>query len=374
MSTVSAKQIVSELGYEGMGGTVDAELLYKNSFGDIANETVYYDPWRLANPLDSKSGPKSIIKGLGQYHIALQKSMQKAFTFAGSAATLLPVYVDPEITRAVNEVTRFLPLVRRVSNLGRSANYNKITALSSADWKAEDADLPESEDTYVRAQEMIKFGYAVGRVTGPAMAAMDAYADAKALEVTNKTVSLRLQEEETVIRGEALASASDADIYVADAQGFDGLIKIITTNDVDASSAKLSSDMLRSAVRLSREAGGNPNLILVQSKDVQNWKGGLTDYVVYNTQQIGTLEYGFQNIVHEGIPILEMPINMPTTVNKRVALVLDMRMVELRVLQDVMMQDLAQTNDSSKFMVKIYETLINKAEQFCSKITDLGDT
>lgn len=371
---VSAKQIVSELGYEGMGGTVDAELLYKNSFGDIANETVYYDPWRLANPLDPKSGPKSIIKGLGQYHIALQKSMQKAFTFAGSAATLLPVYVDPEITRAVNEVTRFLPLVRRVSNLGRSANYNKITALSSADWKAEDADLPESEDTYVRAQEMIKFGYAVGRVTGPAMAAMDAYADAKALEVTNKTVSLRLQEEETIIRGEALATASDADIYVADAQGFDGLIKIITTNDVDASAAKLSSDMLRSAVRLAREAGGNPNLILVQSKDVQNWKGGLTDYVVYNTQQIGTLEYGFQNIVHEGIPILEMPINMPTTVDKRVALILDMRMVELRVLQDVMMQDLAQTNDSSKFMVKIYETLINKAEQFCSKITDLGDT
>ena len=264
--------------------------------------------------------------------------------------------------------------MRRVSNLGRSANYNKITALSSADWKAEDADLPESEDTYVRAQEMIKFGYAVGRVTGPAMAAMDAYADAKALEVTNKTVSLRLQEEETIIRGEALATASDADIYVADAQGFDGLIKIITTNDVDASAAKLSSDMLRSAVRLAREAGGNPNLILVQSKDVQNWKGGLTDYVVYNTQQIGTLEYGFQNIVHEGIPILEMPINMPTTVDKRVALILDMRMVELRVLQDVMMQDLAQTNDSSKFMVKIYETLINKAEQFCSKITDLGDT
>lgn len=371
---VSAKQIVADFGYTGIGGSVDYELEYKKSFGDLDSKTIYYDPWRLANPTDPKSGPFSIHKALGKYHTELQKSMHKAFTFAGSAATILPVYVDPEITRAVNERTRFLPLVRRVSNLGRSADYNRITALSDSDWKGEDADLPEAEDTFERKQEMIKFGYGVGRVTGPAMAAMEAYADAMALEVTNKTVSLRLKEELTLIRGEALATASDGDIYVADDKGFDGLIKIITTNDVDASSAKLSSAMMRDAVRLAREAGGNPNIILAQSKDLINWKSALTDYAIYGNQQIATLEYGFQNLVFEGIPLLEMPINMPTVVNKRVALVLDMSMIELRVLQDVMMQELAQTNDSSKFMVKIYETLINKAEMFCAKITDLGDT
>lgn len=371
---VSAKQILADMGFQPLGTGINAELEYQKCFGDLEHGSIYYDPFLAENPADPQSGPYDLRKALGSYHVELQKVLQKAFTWGGSAATVLPVYVDVEITRAVNERTRFLPLVRRVANRGRTADYNKITQLSSADWKAEDADMPESDDTYVRTTEPIKFGYAVGRVTGPALAAMEAYADAAALEVTNKTVSLRLKEELTLIRGEALATASDADVYVADAQGFDGLIKKITTNDVDASNAKLSADMLRSAIRLSREAGGNPTLGLVQSKDLQNLKGAMTDQIIYGPQRIGTLEYGFQNMIFEGVPLLEMPINMPTTVNKRVALLLDMSIVELRVLQDAMMQEMAVTNDSSKFMIKVYETLIVKAEQFCSKITALGDT
>jgi len=62
---------------------------------------------------------------------------------------------------------------------------------------------------------------------------------------------------------------------------------------------------------------------------------------------------------------------MPNTAQKRVFLVLDMSVIELRVLQDVVMQELAVTNDSNKFMVKVYEVGICKAEQFCAKIINL---
>ena len=51
---------------------------------------------------------------------------------------------------------------------------------------------------------------------------------------------------------------------------------------------------------------------------------------------------------------------------------LDSTVVELRVLQDMTYEPLAKTNDSEKFMLKIYEALIIKATGFCSSITEIS--
>jgi len=49
-----------------------------------------------------------------------------------------------------------------------------------------------------------------------------------------------------------------------------------------------------------------------------------------------------------------------------------MSVVEMRVLQDLTYEDLAKTNDSEKFMLKIYEAFLIKATSFCSSITEIS--
>ena len=358
----------------GFGGPItdaEAAMRYHASFGDLPDKTVLYDPWTPLVPGKSGSGPFSLYKALGKYHKAYAKQLRKAFTFGTPASTLLPVYVDPEIIRLTNEETPFLAMIKRVTNKGRTAEYNQLTNLSTAQWKAEDAPLEEQDDTFVRGTKQIKFGYSIGKVTGPAMAAMKAYADAKNIEVQNKTVSLRLLEEETAIRG-STNPADDTDIYTGlSTLAYDGLIKQITTNAVNASGGDITSDMIRTGIRNCREAGGRPNLIVMQSETLQVFKETMTDYVIHDTTRIGTLEWGFQGLVFDGLPVVELGIHMPTAADKKQVLVLDMRYIEMRILQDAMMEPLAKTTDSDKFHVKVYQVLVNKAEKFCAKIYDV---
>jgi hypothetical protein len=50
---------------------------------------------------------------------------------------------------------------------------------------------------------------------------------------------------------------------------------------------------------------------------------------------------------------------------------LDLTVVEMRVLQDMVYEDLAKINDAEKFMLKMYEALIIKNPAFCSSITEI---
>jgi hypothetical protein len=51
---------------------------------------------------------------------------------------------------------------------------------------------------------------------------------------------------------------------------------------------------------------------------------------------------------------------------------LDLNVVEMRVLQDMTYEELGKTNDSRKFMMKIYECLIIRAPSYCASITEIS--
>jgi hypothetical protein len=51
---------------------------------------------------------------------------------------------------------------------------------------------------------------------------------------------------------------------------------------------------------------------------------------------------------------------------------LDMQVVEMRVLQDLTYFDLAKTNDSDRFALKMYETLIIRNTAFCASVTEIS--
>ena len=51
---------------------------------------------------------------------------------------------------------------------------------------------------------------------------------------------------------------------------------------------------------------------------------------------------------------------------------LDMTVFEMRVLQDLTYEDLAKTADSEKFLLKVYEALINRNAAFSSSILEIA--
>jgi len=343
--------MAKNVGFGTVSDTFLTEAVYRTSFGELWHETPYYDPWR---GIDRR-------KELGV-------QIEKALNISSNSA-LIPVYVDPDIINLTRRNTPFLELLPRVTNRGKTADYNKITAIGSATWEAEDATLTEQDITTVRASTNIAFGYAVGRVTGPMVAASREYVDAMNLAIQNATLRLRLLEETTALRGSTNAG-DDTDIYAVDTDGYDGLIKLITTNTTNAAGGTITISMLRDSIRSAIENNGNPNLIVTDYKTFNDLKSLLQDYVRYidiNTE----IQFGIKGIEFDGIPVLPSR-SMPNVANKRHLLVLDMSVIEMRVLQDLMYEDLAKTNDSRKFMVKVYEALVLKAEQFCAKIYNLA--
>lgn len=368
-------------------GTIDngqAQAAYAHSFGFTPSETVYSDPAGL--------------KGLGaidkrtDFHNAFQVGLKAQTTQAGGAGTagyaMIPVYVDPRIVDQTRKFTPLVELVPRVTNQGMYADWNVITAKGGAFFAAEDAALSETNTTYDRQSKQIKFLYSVGRVTGPSLAAQPSYivagmqpggqgaglpgsvwSDASApnsmqLEVLVKTRELRELEENAIINGNSGSNALE----------FDGIItQMGATNTVDKNTTALSLADIDAAIGNAFDDGGRPNLA-VCSRAVYSDLLGLLNAKIGYLQSVKNVYWGFSTIVLNTM-VGEIPVIpsmfMSNVSGSKAIYFLDMSVVEMRVLQDVMYEELAKTNDSRKFMLKIYETFIIKNTAFCSSITEI---
>ncbi len=166
---------VKEMGIEDFGVPGDGKAVFDYGFGmgamGLSHKHVFQDPagFGLAGEVDVRPQLKQ----------AIQWQMKAMSTTTGGDGTagyaLVPVYVDPRIIDQTRKYTPFVELTPRVANQGNTADYNKLTAKGSAAYKAEDSSQGEQTDTYDRASSPIKYGYSVGRVTGPMIASMPPY-------------------------------------------------------------------------------------------------------------------------------------------------------------------------------------------------------
>ena len=62
---------------------------------------------------------------------------------------------------------------------------------------------------------------------------------------------------------------------------------------------------------------------------------------------------------------------LSTSTGAKQCFFLDMEYIEMRVLQDMTYEDLAKTNDSQKFMLKVYEALVMKSTGFNAFIDNI---
>lgn len=355
-----------------------ASNAYAQSFGAIPDKTKYHDPHGVKG-LDMR---ESISKS---FNIGMKAQGVTSGGVGTAGYAMIPVYVDPRIIDQSRKYTPLVELIPRVTNNGMYADYNKITAKGGAFSAAEDASLSETNTTYDRTSTAIKFFYAVGRVTGPSIAAQPSYVlagmmpgsgatgpfsdqnapNAKQQEVLVKAREIREYEENTIINGNATATTTD----------YNGIVVLMgSTNTVDKNTTALSLDDIQTAVRYAFDDGGRPNLA-VCSSDVY------TDLLKLLTQKIGYLKaekevfWGHTTIVLHtmvgSIPVIPSMF-LSNTSGSKAMYFLDMSVVEMRVLQDITYEELAKTNDSEKFMLKCYEAFIIKNVAFCSSITEIS--
>lgn len=341
-------------------------------------------------------------KSIGDEIIAGGFTVRKALSTtlstysAGTLPVLIPVYVDPEIVDLTRRATPLVEMIPRVANYGKTADYNQITAIATAQPLGEDAALSEQNDTYARKSVAIKYLYSVGRVTGPMFAASKqylasgGYVDALSLEVKNKTIALKRLEEAMILLGDASTDWTEPvnSKTVSAAYSYNGLYQLISnanSNNLGGSSsyvtdmagAAMSISAMRTGIRTCRTAGGEPNLIVTDYSTYDAVKGLIQDQLRYVSTM--TIAWGITTLSFEGLPVIASRF-LSTTAgtgsgvpqNARSMYILDTNVIEMRVLQDVSYEELAKTNDSVKFMLKCYETLVCKAPQFNHVIVDIG--
>jgi len=347
------------------------DVAYKSSFGDLPNKTVYkyYPP--LSTDIEMtgknidlvKSASEGKVEGKALTTVSDIYASGTSYTAtSGSLPVMIPIYLDPQITdRTKFDTPLYNGLIKKVTNRGLYADYNVMTAKGAATFKAEDAALAEADDTYGRETKPIKFCYSVGRVTGPALAAMAEFVNARDLEVQNKHQALAEKLEKQICQGTN-----------TDATGFSGFYDLVTTNTADLSSTTVTLDKLRTGIRTARAPTstrglGHPDLIVTDYKTVDDIKALLQNELRYFNLPEGRIAWGIRSVEFEGIPIIVSP-GMNTTANSREIHIWDTSMAELRILQDETFEELAKTHDSYKFMIKWYGCMVIKAEVFCYRI------
>lgn len=346
---------------------------YTQSFGAISDKTKYYDPW------STKSDMRDDLR-----KVAL-KGFKAVSTTTGGAGTagqaMVPVYVDRNITDISRKYTPAVEMFPRVTNQGLTADYIVVTEKGDAFTASEDAALSDVSESTDRRSKFIKYLYSVGRVTGPAMASYPSYMlagfepsgsglgdgnafsdqsaqNAKQLEVLMRARALKEFEENLIFNG-------DSD---SDSTQFDGLIKQQgTTNQVDAGGEPISLGMVEDASALAFENSGRITVAFGSVGAVSQIRKQMYD-LYRPTDLSDQLPFGVPSAItiqtfNGPVPLIPSQF-LDNTSGSRKLYMLDMDYIEMRVLQDMTYEPLAKNNDSEKFMLKIYETMIMRAPQF----------
>jgi len=367
---------------------------YAVSFGYLPDQTTYFNPHATGmGQVDRRPELKALVeKGME----AEMKALSVAGMGAGTAGySLVPVYVDNVITDRSRKFTPWPELIQRVSNMGVTADFNYITSKGAAVTAAEDAPLSDVTDTEARGSIAMKYLYSVGRVTGVAQASVPSYIikgsnvsgngantatfgnqdapNAKQYEIIKRANALKQLEEGLIWNGNKTTSVYGG----ANGSEYDGIIQQqSTTNKVDKNTTALEWADIEAAVEKSYNNTGRPSLAGSDADSLVDVRKLMIDNFRYTPKDmIGTAGYGVPaSVVIETmvgpVPLVPSQYLSTTTAEKSIYF-LDTEHIEMRVLQDMTYEDLAKTNDSQKFMLKVYEALVLKAPSFNSFIGEI---
>lgn len=340
----------------GQPDNLNPDQAYKEFFGDMkiagdnfgGQSVEYWNPWKALN----KS--TEILKNL-----AKDISITTQTGGAGTAGTaLVPVWVDNQIVDRTVKETPLRGMIPRRACRGLTYDYVPLTAKGGAFFGIEGNALGDVVDTYSRQSVPIKFLYAKGRVTGPAIAAMRGFIDPQALDLSVKTQSVAEKEENAIINGDLSTVPEE----------FNGLIKLITTNTTNMASTLPTLAQLRAEYTTAYNANGQV-VVSVTDKATHTYVKSLLFEIQRNVEVpvVGAqLSFGIPDAFLVDGVIWITDKFMPTGSNAKRVLNLDMRYLFMAVLQDLTYEEKASENDTYVYLLKEYLALVLTFEAACT--------
>jgi hypothetical protein len=282
------------------------------------------------------------------------------------------------------------PLRKRWSRVpanGLTHEYTQRTSLGSptSSFYA-DGGLPSDGTTrYLRKGKQIKCIGETGRVTNLMIAGGRNFADQLALEQQARMTSVLQAEENALHYGDStvptIVDNGDGTTTVQYLQ-FDGVKRIIKQEGgivLDASTfpdgAKLSIPMLNTLLQSIYDANGEPTALEVGSREKRFFNELLQSFVRYNgdgvvhtERQLGVSvmyydsDFGSLPIIPsryikpDGSQLTELFVYCEKTAAENI--------IEVAELQTIGSQPLAKIDDSERFMINEYETLVVRAPQW----------
>lgn len=279
---------------------------------------------------------------------------------AGTAGTaLVPVYPDPNVVNRTIRETPFRNMVPRRAVKGLTYDYIPLTAKGGAFWAGENQSLDVVEDSYERVSVPIKYLYAKGLISGPAIAGMRGFIDPTQLDLGVKTDSIYEAEEDALINGDSSTS-----IYEPN-----GMITQITTNTTNLSGGYPTLAGIRAELATTYNANGIVTVAITDATTHNYIKGLLLDIQrqVTNPSE-GILGFGIPDAFDfDGVMFIRDKF-MPTGASAKRILFLDMRYIFAAVLQDLTYEEKYTDQDGYVYLLKEYLTFVNTFEASCSQM------
>jgi len=329
----------------------DIGSIDKDSFGGFSKE--YY------NPLMHIDKRKEIAMKTYDLHKA-ESSINSQTGGAGTAGTaLVPVYPDPNVVNRTIKQTPLRAMTPRRAIRGLTYDYIPLTAKGGAFWAAEGGSIEAVEDTYDRVSIAVKFLYAKGLISGPAIAGMRGFIDPSQLDLGVKTDSIFEAEEDALINGDATTNPLEPS----------GMIKLITTNTTNRSGGNPTLPLIRAEIATTFNAKGYPTLAVTDATTHNYVKGLLLDIQRNNVDKNSMLlEFGIEDQFKFDQLTFIKDIFMPTAASSKRILFLDMRYIFFGVLQDLTYEEKYTDQDGFVYMLKEYLTIVNTFEAASSQM------
>jgi hypothetical protein len=330
----------------------NVENIEKDAFGGFSRE--YYNPFSRVD--------KRMEIAKSSYLQMQKASIDTQTGGAGTAGTaLVPVYPDPNIVNRTIRMTPLRNLVPRRAIRGLTYDYIPLTAKGGAFWAGENLSLDVVEDTYERVSIPVKFLYAKGLISGPAIAAMRGFIDPTQLDLGVKTDSIYEAEEDALINGDASTTPLEPS----------GMIKLIATNTTNRSGGNPTIALIRAEIATTFNAKGYPT-VAVTDATTHNYVKGLLLDLQRNAQLVNPstdmLGFGIPDAFSLDQLMFIKDIFMPTTATAKRILFLDMRYIFFPVLQDLTYEEKYTDQDGFVYLLKEYLTIANTFEGASSQM------
>jgi hypothetical protein len=315
-------------------------------------DPTYYNPW-----LGIDYSPASLLKN--------NKIIERAiWAYASGSITqpvILPTYLSEDYAYALpTDAPAYAAIPKRASK-GATVEYVRITAygVPSAYFVAQDATPDYVSPTVARVTLEKKICETWGGVVGFLQSAGKGFKD-MLVEAHSERLKALLSEglENGCLNGDATGN---------NVKGF--LTYQGTTNGINASSAAVTLQMIRDAIKAAYVAGG----------DLESYGFAITDPATYNyvkallsedvgyirsgTEAAYDLPWGLKTYAVDGIPFIKSR-KMPTSTNSKKILFLDNRYNYAAILEDLTVELYGKTKDAQEFALKWYGNFVAELPEY----------